>query len=111
MEKLFSYGTLQQDQVQLDTFGRKLLGVPDQLVGYGLTELKIQDPAVLASSGKEIHPIVTYSGQPEDIVEGMVLDITSAELAQSDRYEVDDYTRVSVKLRSGTVAWVYVGGC
>lgn len=34
MEKLFSYGTLQLEQVQLDTFGRLLEGQADTLQGY-----------------------------------------------------------------------------
>ena len=34
MPKLFSYGTLQQEDVQLATFGRRLTGVSDALVGY-----------------------------------------------------------------------------
>lgn len=35
-EKLFSYGTLQQETVQLSTFGRKLQGTADVLIGYHL---------------------------------------------------------------------------
>jgi hypothetical protein len=35
-EKLFSYGTLQYEAVQLDTFGRTLLGQKDVLLGYRL---------------------------------------------------------------------------
>jgi hypothetical protein len=41
-EKLFSYGTLQQEGVQLATFGRKLEGRPDQLNGYKLGLLEIE---------------------------------------------------------------------
>lgn len=52
-ELLFSYGTLQQEEVQLATFGRKLEGKLDQLLGYVLSMLKIRDPHVLATSGKE----------------------------------------------------------
>lgn len=32
-ERLFSYGTLQLEQVQLTTFGRKLDGQPDDMRG------------------------------------------------------------------------------
>ena len=38
---LFSYGTLQQDDVQRSTFGRLLRGRADALVGYAQTWLKI----------------------------------------------------------------------
>ena len=34
MPLLFSYGTLQQEAVQLATFGRLLRGSPDELVGF-----------------------------------------------------------------------------
>ena len=34
LERLFSYGTLQQDGVQLATFGRLLKGAADVLVGF-----------------------------------------------------------------------------
>lgn len=36
--------------------------------------------------------------------------VSAAELAAADEYEVDDYTRVAVPLRSGRQAWVYVFG-
>lgn len=108
MEKLFSYGTLQQEEVQLATFGRKLTGTRDQLLGYRLSMLKITDPYVLATSGKEFHPIVSFTGSPGDAVDGTVLEITSEELLQADSYEVNDYKRISAPLRSGNSAWVYV---
>jgi len=34
MALLFSYGTLQQEAVQMSTFGRLLDGQPDELVGF-----------------------------------------------------------------------------
>jgi hypothetical protein len=34
--------------------------------------------------------------------------ITAAELQAPDAYEVEDYTRIEVPLRSGGTAWVYV---
>ena len=37
-----------------------------------------------------------------------MFEITPAELAAADTYEVSDYKRVSVVLRSGLQAWVYV---
>lgn len=36
-ERLFSYGTLQQENVQIATFGRLLNGAPDALVGFKLS--------------------------------------------------------------------------
>jgi len=105
---LFSYGTLQLASVQHAQFGRLLEGRPDALPGYARSLMEITDPQVLASSGERFHPIVAPSGNPDDAVEGQVFEITPAELAAADAYEVDDYVRVEVTLRSGAMAWVYV---
>ena len=105
---LFSYGTLQLDNVQLETFGRLLEGRPDALPGYRRDMIRITDPAVIAASGADHHPIVMASDDPADAVEGAVFEITLAELHAADTYEVSDYKRVAVRLRSGLDAWVYV---
>ncbi|QFT56534.1 gamma-glutamylcyclotransferase family protein [Microbulbifer sp. THAF38] len=107
MERLFSYGTLQQENVQLETFGRKLKGSGDILIGYQLSEIRIIDPQVIQTSGKEFHPILKYTGNFSDEVEGTVFEISAEELAQSDAYEVDAYQRVAAKLKSCTKAWIY----
>lgn len=107
-EYLFSYGTLQLEQVQLATFGRKLDGQADEMPGYSLTMLKIDDPAVVATSGKTHHPVVAYTGNASQRVTGTVFAITAEELAHADEYEVDDYRRDRVTLASGISAWVYV---
>ncbi len=105
---LFSYGTLQLEKVQLETFGRLLKGAPDILPGYARTLVRITDPEVIATSGAEFHPIVAPSPDPTDAVEGAVFEITPAELAAADTYEVSDYKRVAVRLGSGLDAWVYI---
>ena len=107
-ERLFSYGTLQQSDVQMATFGRLLEGRADALVGFRVEMLEITDADVLAKSGQRFHPIVMASGDTEDRVVGTVFDITPAELAAADAYEVDDYARVEAPLASGATAWVYV---
>ena len=108
MPLLFSYGTLQQDDVQRATFGRLLAGRADALPGYSRDMVAIDDPQVVATSGKTHHPIVHHSGNAADRVPGSVFDITDAELAQADEYEVAAYRRVAVTLESGADAWVYV---
>jgi gamma-glutamylcyclotransferase (GGCT)/AIG2-like uncharacterized protein YtfP len=105
---LFSYGTLRQREVQLSTFGRELDGSPDRLPGYTLATVKITDPGVVAVSGADRHPIVRATGDPAHHVEGTVFEITDAELAAADDYEVADYRRVLVTLASGVRAWVYI---
>ena len=105
---LFSYGTLQLEGVQLSSFGRKLTGQNDAMPGFKKAMVEITDPDVLAKSGERFHPIVSPSDDPNDSVDGMVFEITADELAAADRYEVSDYKRVEVTLRSELKAWVYI---
>jgi gamma-glutamylcyclotransferase (GGCT)/AIG2-like uncharacterized protein YtfP len=53
--------------------------------------------------------MIAKRGDAGDEVKGIVFEITSAELAAADRYEVAEYRRVLVTLKSGVKAWVYVG--
>ncbi|PHV17907.1 UDP-N-acetylmuramate--alanine ligase [Janthinobacterium sp. BJB1] len=106
-EHLFSYGTLQQPEVQLATFGRLLDSRPDRLPGYRLGLLAIDDAQVVATSGKTHHPIATR-GAATDGVPGAVLAVSPGELLQADGYEVADYRRERVTLASGMQAWAYV---
>ena len=107
MEKLFSYGTLQLPQVQESLFGRILVGTKEELPGYKVEKLKIKDQAVIEKSGTDMHPILVQTGKPQDVVAGMVFEITQAELEKADEYEVDDYRRTLATMRSGTQAWIY----
>jgi gamma-glutamylcyclotransferase (GGCT)/AIG2-like uncharacterized protein YtfP len=108
MPLLFSYGTLQQNNVQLATFGRLLAGQADELLAFEQTMVQIDDPQVVATSGKSHHPIVTFNGNLASRVRGTVFDITDVELAHADTYEVAAYKRVLAELASGQQAWVYV---
>ncbi|MEC5162461.1 hypothetical protein ACFDR9_003542 [Janthinobacterium sp. CG_23.3] len=105
---LFSYGTLQQRDVQLATFGRELQGSADQLPGFHRSMVKIDDPQVVKTSGKSHHPIVKQTGITTHRVAGTVFEVTDDELAHADKYEVSDYQRVLAPLSSGRTAWVYV---
>ena len=105
---IFSYGTLQDRAVQLENFGRELAGTSDSLPGYSTSLIEIRDPQVIATSGKTHHTIAERSGDPTEEVSGMVFKVTSEELAAADRYEVEEYTRVEVMLKSGLRAWAYV---
>jgi hypothetical protein len=107
MPLLFSYGTLQEEAVQLSTFGRVLRGSPDVLVGFELSMKRIEDPAFVAASGRSEHAIVTFTGKNESRVSGMVFEVTEAEIASSDAYEPAGYRRVLGTLVSGKQAWVY----
>ncbi len=105
---LFSYGTLRDGAVQMANFGRLLSGRADALPGYTLLPIAIRDLAVVAVSGKSQH-MIAKRGNDGDEVSGVVFEITVEELAAADRYEVAEYTRVLVTLKSGVQSWVYVG--
>lgn len=106
---LFSYGTLQHREVQLGTFGRLLAGEADALRGYVLHPLRITDDRVVKLSGAPVHSIACSTGNPADVVHGVAFEISEAELAAADGYEVDAYARSEVQLASGRRAFVYVG--
>ena len=106
---IFSYGTLQSESVQLNTFGKALEGDLDLLTGFKSGLIKIGDEAVIAKSGMTHYQNIFYSGNPSDTISGMVFMITETELKQADKYEESaDYKRIPVKLQSGKTAWVYV---
>jgi len=107
MQKLFSYGTLQQPEVQLALFGRLLAGNQDSLPGYVLGSVTIRDQEVIRQSGTAVHPILQFTGNAADKVPGMVFLISDAELAQSDAYEVEEYQRVEAVMASGNNVWIY----
>ena len=108
-ELLFSYGTLQREEIQLATFGRKLRGKPDVLTGYRLGQVAIEDHLIIAASGETHYRNLQPTGAAADRVEGMVLSLTPEELGLSDVYEAEaDYERIRVELQSGARAWVYL---
>ncbi len=96
---LFSYGTLRDPAVQIAHFGRTLTGRPDRLGGFTRSEI--------ASDGA-VYPILIPRGEAPELIEGLVFDISEADLAAADLYEGDAYRRLRVELDSGARAWVYV---
>lgn len=105
--RVFSYGTLRQENVQRALFGGPVPTTPDALLGWRLEWVTITDPEVLAASGLDRHPILV-PGAPTDAVDGAVLDVDDAGLRAIDDYEVADYRRIEAPLRSGSTAWVFV---
>jgi hypothetical protein len=108
MPYLFSYGTLQLEQVQIATFGRILKGEKDALIGYNLAMVEITDPEVLRKSGEKFHPIIDYTGNSTDKVEGVLFEVTEEELLNADKYEVADYKRIETAFQSGRKGFIYV---
>ncbi|MGH7468867.1 MAG: gamma-glutamylcyclotransferase family protein [Longimicrobiales bacterium] len=107
MPLLFSYGTLQQEAVQLSTFGRLPQGQPDELVGFEQSLLQIEDAEFVTTSGKSHHAIVKFNGRNDSRVRGTMFEVSDSELANADQYEPAGYKRISALLASGKQAWVY----
>lgn len=76
---------------------------------YSTSLIAIRDPAVVATSGKTHHTIAERSSNLADEVPRTVHTITTGELAAADRYEVSEYTRILVALKSGRQAWACSG--
>jgi hypothetical protein len=108
MPLLFSYGTLQDESVQLATFGRRLVGQPDELPGFRRSSVPIADPQVVAETGMTHYANAVLTGSREDRIAGTAFEVTDADLARADAYEADAaYERVAARLLSGREAWVY----
>lgn len=105
---LFSYGTLRQAGVQLATFGRRLDGRPDVLTGFALSPMTIVDPHVIEVSGMAVHTIARPTGNQADRIDGVVFEVSRAELDRADRYESGPIQRIAVRLASGVEVFVYV---
>ena len=111
MPLLFSYGTLQQEDMQLSTLGRRLTGHADALVGFEAALVRIEDRPVGASAGRTHHANAAFTGNRDHRVSGTAFEVTDAELAAADEYERPAaYIRIDTTLASGARAWVYVHG-
>ena len=105
--ELFSYGTLQDEAVQLSTFGRKLEGVPDELRGFRQSKIPIRDQPGVREEDYYFNAEPT--GQDSDIIKGTRFKLTEHELEEADVYEAPaHYKRITVILKSGITAWIYV---
>ena len=102
MEKLFAYGSLQNEDIQKDLFGRILEGTAETLIGYVVKEIQIEE-----EFGMVHYPFITETHKPEDTINGMVYTVSTKELHQSDLYEGLHYKRVEVHLQSNQKAWAY----
>ena len=108
MQKIFSYGTLQQVNVQLEILGKTLSGAEDIIEGYYTEYLEIKDLSVLKASQNKMHPIIYFTGNKAHKVFGTLFSVTKKDLLKIDCYEVKDYQRIMVPLKSGNESWVYV---
>ena len=106
-EYLFSYGTLQKENVQVALFGRILQGRADTLRGYEVVSIAIKDKTFLAKGEKNLQLTLVISQNNNHTVNGTVFEITAEELLHADTYEPDNYKRKKVMLESGKDAWIY----
>ena len=97
MEKVFSYGTLQDPAILKALIGREVQGYSDELPGFKLGSIRLNDGEFLIVEPDHQAPNIT----------GTVLAVTKAELIKFDVYETDAYQRRLETLASGTQAWVY----
>lgn len=98
MAYLFTYGTLQDVQVQHYIFGRELEGKPDVLPGF-----QKQENAVYGR-----YPLVVETNDAKDGVAGVAYLVTDEDLSKADIYETSAYQRKLHTLVSGLEAWLYV---
>lgn len=104
---MFSFGTLRQHDVQISLVGHRVPSTPDAIVGYRVGRVTISDPAAIAASGHDIHPALIATGDPSEVVDGEVLELSEDELAAVQRYEEVSFQRIEVQTRSGRRAWAY----
>lgn len=107
-EWLFSYGTLQKQNTQLEIFGRILPGYKDVLTGYKVVAIEVTDASFLSRGEDKHQRTLISSGNNKDMIEGTALEVTEAELALTDKYEPENYKRTRVTLQSGKQAWIYL---
>lgn len=108
-EFLFSYGTLQKEDVQLKLFGRKLKGTKDILKGYCIVPIQITDEKFLDKGEEKNQLIAVASNDKFDSIAGTVFEMTADEILHADQYEPDNYKRIKITLTSGKEAWIYTG--
>jgi gamma-glutamylcyclotransferase (GGCT)/AIG2-like uncharacterized protein YtfP len=95
---LFTYGTLQEREVQLGVFSRPLTGFEDELPLYILSDKKVAD----------LYPTLHLTGKKEDRIKGQVFTLSHQELQKADIYEGEAYDRIQIQLVSGKNAWAYI---
>lgn len=95
---LFTYGTLQEKEVQLGVFARELKGFDDKLTHYRVSHMKVAD----------IYPTLEHTGEEKDSITGKVYTLSNQELQKADAYEGDAYQRIEIELGSGKKAWTYI---
>ncbi len=98
MVKIFSYGTLWQTNVQMNTFGVTFSvdNDLDYISGWDIIRIKMYG---------EIHSVAV---EGESIIMGAIVNIPDNLLDKVDEYEGKEYKRISIKTLTGTDCQMYV---
>lgn len=95
--KLFSYGTIQNPDVQKQLFGCELLPATATIKGYKVVcDLKIEGV---------IYP--RLSTDPNGTVSGSIYELNEAQLNILDEYETNAYCRKSIVTNNGITVQVF----
>ena len=108
MEYLFSYGTLQEDDVQVELFGRRLNGGRDVLKGYKTSPIELTEEGFASYTEQATYLIASVSDDENDAIEGTALEVSGEDLSVVDGYEPEEYKRAKVTLELGKRAWIYL---
>jgi gamma-glutamylcyclotransferase (GGCT)/AIG2-like uncharacterized protein YtfP len=91
------------EEIQLELFKRLVPTITDSIKNYKREYIRL-----FTISEGTLYPILEYTANPEDKIEGHVLKISHDELLITDSYEGESYPRKKVTLESGISAWCYV---
>lgn len=94
---VFTYGTLQDEEVQLGVFSRLLNGTMDTLANYRIATQKVADR----------YPTLEHTNNQKDEITGKIYTLSPEELEKADSYEGAAYERIEITLVSGRKAWAY----
>lgn len=103
---LFSYGTLQDQSIQMKLFGRKLQGSTDSLEGFKMEYIDLNTPDS-EWNARFVYPIAIPTNSSEDCIEGVVYEVSTDDLKIADTYEGSSYRRIEFVLKSGRTCWFY----
>lgn len=94
---VFTYGTLQDEEIQLGVFSRLLSGTQDTLSKYKIATQKVANQ----------YPTLEHTKNEQDKITGKIYTLSPEELKKADAYEGAAYERIEITLVSGKKAWVY----
>ncbi len=107
-ERLFTFGTLQDPDIQRAVFGTVIEGTKDVLEGYIIDHIEYREQDDNLLSGPRRYLAIEPSENSSEFIPGIVIELTEDQLDRADAYEGPAYARIKVVLASGRMSWVYV---